>query len=368
MKSIQNLIFFILTTVVYHNYVEAVPQQVQGPEWKIGVLLCLTGSCESFGTNALNGIKLAEAELNGQGGVLGKKVQLIIQDTMEADSPSYAISAYRNLSTDKEVAYFIGPALTPAGFALGPIVAKEQRVIMTSPSLGVSAFNEAGDNLFNARGSDEQCSRLLAKYVYDHGWRTSAIFSSQQEWDYLQGIYFQNEFEKLGGKVLQKVTQFPNQFDIKTEALKVVKANADGLFIASTFQIGNVAKTLHSLGYSGAKVAPYLDYDLFRSADGKLNGTIFTTLALASSEFNQVYREKFNTDADPVSAVAYDTLMNYAAAIRTAGTFDTSVVKQRLLNTQSDGASGQFRFDSKGGAMRRPILMHVAGDRLEQLK
>ena len=83
---------------------------------KIGVLLCLTGDCAEWGENSLNGLKLASEEINNNGGVLGRPVELVIQDSAE-DNPADSVSAYRQLVLQK-VKYIIGPNWTKGGFLL----------------------------------------------------------------------------------------------------------------------------------------------------------------------------------------------------------------------------------------------------------
>lgn len=161
--------------------------------------MCLSGECAADGTSAVHGAEIAAAEINAAGGVLGKKIVFTTQDTAEAVSGAKAINAYRQIRLDPEIHYLIGPTWTPGGLTLAPVASKDKTIILMTPSLGVRDFNEAGDNIFNIRGTDDIATRATAKVAIENGWKTAAIFSSQQPWESLQAKIFQEEYEKLGG-------------------------------------------------------------------------------------------------------------------------------------------------------------------------
>jgi len=115
---------------------------------RVGALLCLTGTCAEWGQAAVNGMLMAADEINAQGGVLGKELEIFVQDSLEGESKS-SVSAYRMLRSRHKTPYVVGPTWTPAGLAIAPIASKEKDVLVISPSLGVRDFNESADNLFN---------------------------------------------------------------------------------------------------------------------------------------------------------------------------------------------------------------------------
>ncbi len=148
----------------------------------IAALLSLTGDCADVGDLSKKGIELAIKEINAEGGILGRPVKLILEDSNESNSIN-AVSAYRRLLLNSDIHFLIGPSCSPAALAIAPIAAKNPDVILFSPSVGQREFNEAGDNLFKLWPYDEEGPKLLAEYANKKGWKKVAIFSSQQSWE-----------------------------------------------------------------------------------------------------------------------------------------------------------------------------------------
>ena len=110
--------------------------ETKAENFKVGALLCLTGDCAEWGNNSLKGLQLAAEEINKTGGLLGRQIEIVAQDTREASGGGNSVSAYRQLTLDQEVNYIVGPTWTIGGLPLAPIAAQNRKIIMTSPSLG----------------------------------------------------------------------------------------------------------------------------------------------------------------------------------------------------------------------------------------
>ena len=333
--------------------------QSEMAEFKVGVLLCLTGECAEWGQNSLNGVRLAVDEINAEGGILGKKVKLVVQDTKEGSTGANSVSAYQALTIDKNVNYIIGPSWTIGGLPIAPIAAKNPNLIITSPSLGVADFNETADNIFNTWPHDSISTKALAKYAIDSGWKTAAVFSNQNPWENTQGRVFVEEFKKLGGEIKLLLEPLASQTNIKMEALKIKNANPDVVFFSNYTQMDIAAKELKGLRFTGNKLAILMDDTRINSAGGALEGTIFAMYPEAQADFITRFQAKFNNKPGITADTAYDTMKLYALAITQAKTFDTSSVKKILPNTQYSGASGKIVFDTKRGVIKSPIFWVV---------
>jgi ABC-type branched-subunit amino acid transport system substrate-binding protein len=139
-KSLYTFFLAVLSLLLCPFQLEA-----QVKPLKIGVVLCLSGGCQQTGTHALNGMMLARDEINSKGGILNRPVELVVQDSREVDSPSYSVSAYRQLRLDREISLFAGPSWSIGGLAIAPIAARDP-VILIAPTVGLEDFNETADN------------------------------------------------------------------------------------------------------------------------------------------------------------------------------------------------------------------------------
>jgi branched-chain amino acid transport system substrate-binding protein len=349
------VVIIVVVGLIWLGYSEKEPV-VEGGVIKIGGLLCLTGHCAEFGENSLKGIELAIKEVNSEGGVLGKKIEFVIEDSNE-DNLKETISAYQSLK-NKGIKYIIGPNWTPAGNTLAPIVSKDD-VIITSPSLGVADFNEYADNMFNTWTHDEIATRFLAKFAIDKGYKKAGIFSSTQPWEQLQGRAFEDEFQKLGGETF-KVEPLETVTDLKTDALKILDFDPDVLIFTNTNNMGTASKELTKLGYEKFRLGVLLDETRIKAAEGTLEGAVYSLFPEAEDWFLDLFEKEYNQKPGVSADTAYDTLKIYVEAMKIAGTDEIEKVKETLLNMKEyQGASGYLQFDGKGGVIREPALWIV---------
>src|SRR5437667_10029062 len=78
---------------------------------KVGVIEMLTGGSAFYGNAVLEGIKVAEAEINASGGINGKKVQLAITDNASDNAQAAELRA--QLASDKSIPVGITPTYQP---------------------------------------------------------------------------------------------------------------------------------------------------------------------------------------------------------------------------------------------------------------
>jgi branched-chain amino acid transport system substrate-binding protein len=358
MKYPFSLLFslFIFTSQVFAENKEAGGQQ---EEFDLGVLLCLTTACSEWGTNSLNAINLAVNELNSKGGILGKKIKLSIQDTAEGPGGASTVTAYKNLILNKNIHYIIGPTWTSGGMPLAPLAAKEKEIIITSPSLGVADFNEAGEHMFNTWPHDSYSSEALAQYAFDKGWKKVAIFGSQQPWETAQAEAFEKKFKELGGTITASVYPMYTATDLKTEAFKLKRSNPEAVFFSNYNQLGMATKELKKTGYNGPQLAILMDKTRIEEAQGALEETVFARYPEPDQKFKNNYRAVYKEDPGISADTAYDTVMVYAEAITKAGTFDVQKVIPVLQTTKMQGASGEIVFDKFGGVIKSPVFYVV---------
>ncbi len=332
---------------------------VSPPPIKIGLLLCLTGECAADGSGSREGAELAALEINELGGVIGRRIEFVVQDTAEAISGAKVISAYRQLRTDKEIKFLIGPSWTPGGLSLAPVASKDADVIVITPTLGAKEFHLTGDNLFNLRGTDEIPTRLTAKRAIERGFKHAAIFSSQQPWESQQAKYFAEEFVKLGGKIASKVEPLPTTTTLGTEALRTIGSKPDVIFFANLVQQAIAAKELRKLGWNGEKLAANVDETRLKESEGALEGVQFMTFQKPSATFVKKYQARYQKLPELAASTGYDAVYAYAKAIESADKLSVPEVKAAMSRIAFSGASGEIRFDQEGCVAKKPQLWVV---------
>jgi len=353
-----SLLFF----TVMHSVVTPTLSASEPPELRIGVIASLSGNWAAFGDMTVKGLELARQELEKDGDI---RIIFEVEDSQEHSAGTGAVTAYRALRT-KGLEFFVGPSGTPGGLGLAPIVVKDP-VIVISPSVAIEAFHLSGNNIFNSQGAFEVSSRLLANRAYADGSRKVAVFSSQQPYESAQADAFGKEFVRLGGEIVQREDPLPDQRDLRTEALRIVRSKPDAIFFSGYNQLALSSKEIKRLGFSGSRYTPLMDRSRFDGADGSLDGMIFARLGEMTPHFVETFTRQFGREPDYPADFAYDGLISLVRAVQQSQSMDVKEVNDALLGVEFKGALGFFEFDTKGCVIRTPTLWRIDGDTFKLL-
>src|SRR5258708_12206067 len=171
---------------------------------KIGAPFNVTGALSSVDAPALNGAKVKVKEINDAGGVLGKKLELVIYDT-KTDPTVIAATASQLINQDK-VPVALGFTDSDSALALGPIFQTAGVAFVTpgatSPKLpdqiGTDMFLACfGDNVQAAAGAEFVLNKLGGKTVY-------LLRDNSTEYTTLLAKYFEEAYTHGGGKIVLK--------------------------------------------------------------------------------------------------------------------------------------------------------------------
>jgi ABC-type branched-subunit amino acid transport system substrate-binding protein len=173
----------------------------------IGGLLPLTGTLSSFGESAEASLTLAVDDVNIELAKSGSssRVALIIEDTKT--DPDVALEKLKDLAS-KGIKIVIGP-MTSANVAAVKDYADENGILIVSSSSTAPSLAIPNDNVFRFVPDDTHQAEALAKHMWDEGtrvvipiWRTDVFGNNLQS-------LLKEQFEKLGGKVLEGVGYDP---------------------------------------------------------------------------------------------------------------------------------------------------------------
>ena len=323
---------------------------------KIGVLACQTGGCAATGQSTLRGIEIAVEEINAAGGVLGRPLEIIAQDTKEADSAANSVAAFRALSLDPTIELMIGPSWSNGGMPLIPLIKQRPNLIITSPSLGISDYNEASDRIFNTWPHDRESSIALARWAIEHNLKTAGILSAQDPWTASMAKEFSTEFEKLGGKILAQESPLLSAANFKAEITRIRNTNPEFILLGYWDHAATAARELHQLGWHGQLGSVQMDQEHLTLGGKDFAGLAYATFASPKAEFIQKFKQKYKADPGLSADTAYDTIYLYKRAIESAKTFDIQKLKLEILKQNFEGVSGKVEFDRLGGVTKKPLI------------
>ena len=218
--------------------------------FRIGVMESLTGAGETYGTVAIQAKQLALDEINAAGGVNGRTLEFIVEDSK--CNAQDAISAYKKLTEVDGVKIILGTSCSGAMLGAAPL-AEADGVILFSGLASNPDIANAGDYIFRTQISDIQVGIDTGNLLWADGIRTLATITETT--DYAEGVRRTTvaQFEKRGGTVAAEERYASDVTDFRSQLNKLLSANPDALHLApqSEFAAGTIIKQARELGYEG---------------------------------------------------------------------------------------------------------------------
>src|SRR3978361_1388789 len=332
----------------------------QSATMKIGMCAPVTGPAAESGKYAQIGAKLAVDAVNKDGGVLGKQVELIVEDD-QTTNPGIVLP-FSEPSAHTDIVAFRGSIRSTQGHAMAPDVLKIGKPVMiggTDPAL----THMGNQWLFRFRPNDSYSGSVIAEYGSNTlGKKKWAIVHSTDAFGTAGGKALTAGLGKLAGTSVALDQGYANQSqDFTPVVLAIKQSGADVLGTYFTFEndLGVFARQLRQLGVlipwvgspstvnvSAMKLAGPALYGTFGVADYAEDSSD------GSKAFGKVYRDAVKVAPDNQSSWPYDAINVLSAAINKAGSTDATKVREAILAVKKfPGAEGEYNFDQNGDGL-----------------
>src|SRR3989338_5570175 len=192
------------------------PNTASGETIKIGGALGLTGICAEFGEGELKATTLAVEEINAAGGINGKQLELISEDT-QCDNKT-TVSAFQKLINVDKVAAIIGPTWGDS-FQAGYPLLREKQVISVSPSAAIEAleFNRQPLNfIFSTWFPQRKEVTALQEYARSRRLTKFVIVHDTDPFGAMMASLFKEEAEKQKISIVEEHEVAVDTQDFKT--------------------------------------------------------------------------------------------------------------------------------------------------------
>jgi branched-chain amino acid transport system substrate-binding protein len=332
----------------------------QTGEIVIGEYGSLTGAEATFGVSTHNGIMLALDEINGAGGVNGRKLRVITED--DQSKAEEAANAVTKLINQNNVVAVLGEVASSNSLAAAPIC-NAAKVPMISPSSTNPKVTEVGDYIFRMCFIDPYQGEAMANYLSKTAGMKRAAILIDVKSDYSTGLasFFERTFLANGGQIVIKQSYAKGDSDFRSQLTAIKGANPEVIFVPGYYNdIGQIAIQARDLGMQ----QPLAGGDGWESPKlieigGKaLEGCFYSNHyhvddpSPAVREFVQKYEERFGAKPDSLAALGYDSAKVLADAIKRAGTTDGPALRDAIAATKGySGVTGMINL----GPDRNPI-------------
>lgn len=319
----------------------------------VGAVYDLTGSQAPLDGPSARGARLAAEEVNRNGGVLGRPVDLVVVDGESEPDVVYTRTA-ELLRQHPTSAGLVGLSDTNMVLAAAPVAAADERVFVTSGATSPLLPAQVPQWLFLACYGDNVQAAAAAEWIFTtRGARTAAIaYSTTNDYTRLLQRYFATRFEQLGGRIVSTVGYDPATVDAATLA---ALAPADVIFLSAQ---PDDAIAVTSLLRGAGVTTPILGGDAFDTsawaAHPSLGDVYFTTHAYLGADstdarvlaFRALYLGAYpNSEPDAFTALGYDATQLLLDAIERAGSDDPQDVRTALAATKDfPGVTGDISY------------------------
>jgi branched-chain amino acid transport system substrate-binding protein len=335
---------------------------------KIGAVTCLTGELSTFGVSSIQGAKLATADVNTAGGVLGQPIELIVEDNGSKAGEAATITR-KFISQDKVVA-ILGDLTSSATMEAAPL-AQAAKIPLLTPSATNVAITKIGDYIFRSCFIDSFTGKIMARFALDRLKAKQAIILTDVKQDYSVGLsdVIRQYFIENGGKITNAISYSSGDTDFRAQLTKVRVAHPDVVFLPGYYhEAALILRQSRQLEIDCPFVggegwdSPALVEIAGKSADGQYYTDHFsaTDPSPRVQKFVQTYRAKYHAVPDALAALWYDGARLLFQAVQSAGSTDSAKIKDALASIRDfDGVTGRISIDENHNAAKPAVILKI---------
>ncbi len=326
---------------------------------KLGVAGAHSGDLASYGLPTVKAAEFVVKEINAKGGVLGKQVELVVED--DVCKPEVATNTATKL-VSQNVKFVIGHICSGATkAALG--IYKDAKVIVISPSATNPELTQSGayPNFYRTIASDDAQAKLEVDYAIGK-LKVKKIAVLHDKGDYGKGLAeyakkFIDESNKAKVVLFEGIT--PGAVDYSAVVQKIKHSGAEAVIFggyhpeASSIiaQMRKKKMKTYFISDDGVKDATFI------KVAGKYAEGVYATGPRDTSKnpmtvaANDLFKKTYGADAGAFYLNGYAATLAVLNAIQKAGSTDYDAVSKALTTQLVETPLGKIKFDKRGDAV-----------------
>jgi branched-chain amino acid transport system substrate-binding protein len=338
----------------------------------IGHYASINGAQSDFGTSCNDGVKLAIKQANGKGGVLGKQIKLVVEDTESKTETT--TSVVQKLISSDHVNAIIGEVASTRSRAGGGIC-QDKKIPMLSPASTNPEVTRIGDYIFRICFTDDFQGPVAAKFANNKGWKRVAVLTDSAN-DYSKGLSksFKETFPKGGGSIVTEEFYPKDTRDFSTLLNKIKAVNPDAVFASGYYS--EMILILPQARQIGLNV-PFFGGDGWDSPEmlklgGAADNCFFTNHYSPDDTRPEVlafikdYKAEYGKVPDAMAVLGYDAANVMVDAIKRANSSAPAAIRDALATTKDFPAvSGKITIDKDRNARKPIVIVRIVGKDLK---
>ena len=339
-----------------------------GEPIRIGLLTADTGMFAFFQSHYTDAAKLAVENVNKNGGILGRKVELVIQGHNGA-LPAVLVAAQKLAEQDKAV-FIFGFATSAMSMAVAPRVTAWNTIFLdSSGSIDELTTKQCNKNYFRSINTNEMALNLFQGIVEEKGYKSWQVLANDQQSMHSFTERFAKMLEPIGGRIDNAVFapvgnpdwgSYMSQLLAKPSEALMVFAGAGG----DSLTIPKQAKQFGLFSKYKLVLSVLLTNDIVLEAQGDSTVGLYTSLSYSTempgdknAAFVKLYTERYGKPPSFLAAEQWQAVEVMKAAIERAGTTDVEAVRKAMLGLKTTTIMGDVQMRSADHQLERPMAL-----------
>lgn len=301
------------------------------PLW-FGVSGPLTGPSAQYGAQWKKGFDLALDQINADGGIQGRPLRYVFEDSQ--NDPRQSIAIAQKFVADPRILIELGDFSSPASMAASPIY-QRAGLVQFGFTNSHPDFTKGGDFVWsNSISQAEEQPNVADFAVTSLKLKRLAVLHLNTDWGRTSKDIFVKAAKERGAEVVAAEGYLPEEKDFRSTLVRVREANPDGIVLISYYADGAaIARQLKPVGLTQPVVAVGSVYSpKFLELGGEAVNGVHTRANFFPAEprpevqrFVAAYRAKHSEEPDAFAAYAYDAVLVAQAVIAAGGTDRTAI-------------------------------------------
>lgn len=337
---------------------------------RIGVFNSLTGGTATFGISSTQGMQMAADEWNARGGLLGKRIELIVED--DQSKPDEAALAVTKLINQNRVVAILGEVASSRTLAGAPI-AQKAGIPLITPASTNPKVTQIGDYIFRVCYVDSFQGVVCARFVTQNlGLKRLAILKDIKN-DYSVGLadYFKQNIPGLGAEIVSEQSYSEGDTDFRAQITAMKSTNPEGIFIPGYYtEVGLIAKQVREQNINAVLIGGD-GWDSPRTPEiggDAVEGAFFCNhysaddTSQAVQGFVNRYKERHGYVPDAMAPLSYDAANLMFASIQKAGSVEGAAIRDAIAATRDfPGICGDVTIDAERNARKSAVMIQIKG-------
>ena len=340
--------------------------------FKIVLLEAVSGPFKRSGDNYVMSIEFLADEINSKGGILGKKVEIIVEDSQNKPDVAVRKAQKHVMEGAKVVATGSG---THISLALADLAQKEKVINISYGAEGESLTGKScSPYTFRVSPNTEQRSMTIANFLATKPYKKFAIINQDYAFGHEAAEGFKRRVKQFvpGAQIVAEEYHPLANKDFGPYISKIVSAKPDIIFTANwVVDLLNVIKTSREMGINVPFMCYYL-FDVYGVLQGlggnqavgswTFEGYFETVRTPANKDFLQRWMNKpkyVEFSKTPVGSMgrAYNGMMHFMEAVRKAKSFDVPTIIKTWEGMEWEGITGKMTMRPEDHQMLMPMFM-----------